>query len=446
MLDRFALMSLDSPNPSGVTPVPAPESATPPLIPSPFSYRDAQLYCENVALEEIAVSAGTPCFVYAAAGIRDRFLAYQSALADVPHTVCYAVKANSSLAVLKLLADLGSGFDIVSAGELFRVLRAGGDPAKVVFSGVGKAEAEIVYALDQGIHSFNCESESELILLAATARRKGMRARASLRVNPDVDANTHPYISTGLQEHKFGIPFAEAHRLYLQYHQEPGLEWVGVSCHIGSQILDVSPLVEAVEKVLAFASELRSAGIGIQEIDIGGGLGIGYRPHETPTAIHDYMTQVLEKVRLSEFSLAVEPGRSLVAEPGVLLTRVLHWKPGSGRNFLIVDAAMNDLIRPSLYSAHHEIVPLTLRPGQPMMADVVGPVCESGDFFARERALPSIEQGEWLAICAAGAYGFALSSNYNARPRAAEVLVDGDSWRVIRQRETWEDLIRGESL
>lgn len=439
-------MPLDPPDTPAVTSFSTAGPGPLPVVPEPFSYRGEELYCEDVALREIASSAGTPCFVYGAAGIRERFLLYREALAGVPHTVCYAVKANSSLAILKVLADMGSGFDIVSAGELFRVLRAGGDPAKVVFSGVGKAEAEIVYALDQGIHSFNCESESELLLLAATARRKGMRAKASLRVNPDVDANTHPYISTGLQEHKFGIPFDEAHRLYMQFREEPGLEWTGVSCHIGSQILDVSPLVEAVEKVLTFASGLQREGIGIREIDIGGGLGIAYRPHEAPTAIPAYMAKVLEKFRLSGFSLAVEPGRSLVAESGVLLTRVLHLKPGASRNFLIVDAAMNDLIRPSLYSAYHEIVPLTLRQGSPLVADVVGPVCESGDFFARQRALPAIGQGDWMAICAAGAYGFALSSNYNARPRAAEVLVDGDSWRIVRERESWEDLIRGESL
>ncbi|MDZ7638654.1 MAG: diaminopimelate decarboxylase [Bryobacterales bacterium] len=416
------------------------------MIPDPFLYRDGELYCEDVRLREIAAAAGTPCFVYGAAGIRHRFYAYQQALAGLPHTICYAVKANSSLAILKLLADAGSGFDIVSAGELFRVLRAGGDPAKVVFSGVGKTEAEIGYALEQGIHGFNCESESELRLLADVARRKGMRAKAALRVNPDVDANTHPYISTGLQEHKFGVPFDEAERLYLAYRAEPGLEWVGISCHIGSQILDVRPLVEAVEKVLAFATALREAGIGISEIDIGGGLGIAYRPHETPTAIPAFMEQVLHKLGRGGFSLAVEPGRSLVAESGVLLTRVLHLKPGSSRNFLIVDAAMNDLIRPSLYSAHHEIAPLTIRPGEPMVADVVGPVCESGDFFARQRVLPAMQQGEWLALCAAGAYGFSLSSNYNARPRAAEVLVEGDRWRVVRERESWEDLVRGESV
>lgn len=446
MLDRFPLMSLDPPNSPCVTSFPADASAPSTLVPRPFFYRGEHLYCEDVRLSEIAASAGTPCYVYGAAGIRDRFLAYRNALAGVPHNICYAVKANSNLAVLKLLADLGSGFDIVSGGELFRVLRAGGDPAQVVFSGVGKAEPEIAYALDQGIHGFNCESESELLLLAATARGKGIRAKASLRVNPDVDANTHPYISTGLQEHKFGIPFSEARRLYSRYRDEPGIEWIGVSCHIGSQILDVSPLVEAVEKVLALASDLRKEGIPIREVDIGGGLGIAYRPQEAPTEIPSYMARVIEKFRLSGFSLAVEPGRSLVAESGALLTRVLHLKPGAGRNFVIVDAAMNDLIRPSLYSAHHEIVPLVLHGGQPLVADVVGPVCESGDFFARHRALPPVAQSEWMAICAAGAYGFSLSSNYNARPRAAEVLVDGASWRVVRERESWEDLIRGESL
>jgi diaminopimelate decarboxylase len=416
------------------------------LVPDPFHYRAADLYCEEVPVAAIAAAVGTPCYIYGAAGIRHRFDAYQSALDTLPHSICYAVKANSSLGILKLLATLGSGFDIVSAGELFRVLRAGGDPAKVVFSGVGKSPAEIEYALDQGIHSFNCESESELHLLAAIARSKGLRARAAVRVNPDVDANTHPYISTGLQEHKFGVPFDVARRLYLQFREEPGLCWVGVSCHIGSQILDVSPLVEAVEKVLAFARELRAEGLPIEEIDIGGGLGIAYRPTETPTAIPAYLQQVIAHVRESGFRLAVEPGRSLVAESGILLTRVLHTKPGSSRHFVIVDAAMNDLIRPSLYSAHHEIVPMTRRDAPAVVADVVGPVCESGDFFARQRSMPAAAQGDYLALCAAGAYGFSLASNYNARPRAAEVLVDGSEWRVIRQRESWEDLVRGESF
>ncbi len=439
-------MPLDpSPSP-GVAPADAAAPEPSALVASPFSYRDGQLYCEDVQLSEIAASAGTPCYVYGAAGIRERFQAYHDALAGVPHAICYAVKANSSLAILKLLADMGSGFDIVSGGELFRVLRAGGDPAKVVFSGVGKTEEEIRYALERGIHGFNCESESELLLLAATARRSGKRARVALRVNPDVDANTHRYISTGLQEHKFGIPFAEARRIYSQYRDEPGLEWVGVSCHIGSQILNVSPLVEAVEKVLALAAELRNEGIPIREVDIGGGLGIAYCPEEAPTPIPAYMAQVIERFRQSGFSLAVEPGRSLVAESGVLLSRVLHRKSASGRNFLIVDAAMNDLIRPSLYSAHHEIVPLALGEGRSELADVVGPVCESGDFFAKQRALRAIAQGEWIAICTAGAYGFSLASNYNARPRAAEVLVEGASWRVIRERETWEDLVRGETI
>jgi diaminopimelate decarboxylase len=417
-----------------------------PFLLDPFRYQNDALYCEEVSLTEIAEAAGTPCYVYGANGIRRRFRAYEEALSGLRHNICYAVKANSNLAVLKVLADLGSGFDIVSAGELYRVLRAGGDPAKVVFSGVGKTEAEIAFALSEGIHSFNCESESELHMLAAVARAQGTRARAALRVNPDVDANTHPYISTGLQEHKFGVPFEVASTLYRQFRDEPGLEWVGISCHIGSQILEVSPLVEAVEKLLAFATSLRAEGIGLSELDIGGGLGVAYRPHETPTTIPSYMARVLQQVKDSGFSLAVEPGRSLVAESGALVSRVLHVKPSKSRNFVIVDAAMNDLIRPSLYSAHHEIAPVKWTPSEPAVADVVGPVCESGDFFARQRLLPSLKQGDLIALCTAGAYGFALASNYNARPRSAEVLVDGATWRVVRARETWEDLVRGEAL
>lgn len=420
--------------------------SAPPPVPDPFRYVSGVLYCEEVPVSAIAAEVGTPCYVYGAGGIRHRFQAYRGALSGLPHSICYAVKANGSLGVLKVLADLGSGFDIVSAGELYRVLRAGGDPSKVVYSGVGKSAAEISFALERGIHSFNCESESELLLLADIARGKGLRARAALRVNPDVDANTHPYISTGLQEHKFGVPFELARKLYLQFRDEPGMEWVGVSCHIGSQILDVSPLVEAVEKVIAFAADLRAAGLPIQEIDIGGGLGIAYRPTETATQIPAYMEQVIARVRESGFLLAVEPGRSLVAESGILLTEVLHLKPAASRHFVIVDAAMNDLIRPSLYSAHHEIVPVNWKDLPLVVADVVGPVCESGDFFARQRPIPAVQQGDCLALCAAGAYGFSLASNYNARPRAAEVLVDGSAWRVIRERESWEDLVRGESI
>lgn len=440
------MTSTERRNPPEMAPDAQGNSIRIPTVPPPFHYREGQLYCEDVPLSDIAREAGTPCYVYGAQGIRDRFLAYRNALSDVPHTICYAVKANSNLAILKLLAKLGSGFDIVSAGELFRVLRAGGDPKKVVFSGVGKAEDEISYALAQGIHGFNCESESELRLLAATARRAGVRARVSLRVNPDVDANTHPYISTGLERHKFGVPFAEARRLYALYAEDAGIEWAGVSCHIGSQLLDVSPVVEAMEKVLGLASQLRADGIAIQEIDIGGGLGIGYEAGDIPTEIPQYIARVLERFRESGYSLTVEPGRSLVAESGVLLTRVLHLKPTAQRTFVIVDAAMNDLIRPSLYHAHHEIVPLTLKPGTQSRVDVVGPVCESSDFLARDREMPVAEPGEWLAVCAAGAYGFTLSSNYNSRPRSAEVLVEGASWRVVRQRESWEDLVRGEPL
>lgn len=415
-----------------------------PFTNTPFSYVDGKLRCESVDLQDIAQQVGTPCYVYAANGILDRFRAYDRAFAGMPHRICYAVKANSNLSVLRLLAEAGAGFDIVSAGELYRVIQAGGDPGRVVFSGVGKTREEIEYALEQGIHGFNCESEPELQLLAAVARERGMTARASLRVNPDVDARTHPYISTGLREHKFGVGMDEAAELYRKFHGEPGLQWIGVSCHIGSQMLDVSPVAEAAEKLIAFVNQLKANGIAIESVDIGGGLGVSYQPSEQAPAIGHYGEKVLEILKGSGLTVMAEPGRSLVAEPGVLLSRVVYLKRTENRDFLIVDAAMNDLIRPSLYDAYHAIVPLSWTPGPAMRADVVGPVCESGDFLARNRELAQVNDGDYLAVCTAGAYGFVQASNYNSRPRPAEVLVDGDSWKVIRERETLADLVKGE--
>lgn len=418
----------------------------PPFTNHPFVYREGSLHCEDVPLAAIAEEVGTPCYVYGASGIRERFGAYRKAFAGMPHRICYAVKANSNLAILRMLADLGSGFDIVSGGELFRVLQAGGDPGSVVFSGVGKTRAEMEYALEAGIHSFNCESEPELELLASVARRMGLQARVSLRVNPDVDARTHPYISTGLREHKFGIGMEEAFELYRRYQREAALEWIGVSCHIGSQLLDVSPLAEAAERLVGFVGRLREAGINVREMDIGGGVGVSYRAQDVAPEIPEYGRRVLEVFADAGVTVVAEPGRSLVAESGVLLTRVLYVKPSGSREFVIVDAAMNDLIRPSLYNAHHEIVPLQWEPRAPMVADVVGPVCESGDFFARNRELGAVGGGELVALCTAGAYGFVQASNYNTRPRPAEVLVDGGTWRVVRERETLAQLIQGESV
>jgi diaminopimelate decarboxylase len=406
-----------------------------------FSYSQNDLYCEQVALADLAHRAGTPAYVYSSQAILANYRAYDEAFGDLPHTVCYAVKANSSLAVLALLAKAGAGFDIVSGGELFRVLQAGGDPSKVVFSGVGKTADEVEYALASGIHSFNCESESELALIDAMAARRGVTAGFSIRVNPDVDASTHPYISTGLSQHKFGIAMSEALAVYERAHRLRNLRAEGVSCHIGSQILDPAPILEAVDKLLALVPAL-----GIRHLDLGGGLGISYRASEKTPAIREFVESLRARLGQSGLRVMVEPGRSIVGPAGVLLTRVLYRKKNGAKEFVVVDAAMNDLIRPSLYHAHHEIVPVRKNSLPPITADVVGPICETGDFLARGRPMSDVMSGDFLAVCAAGAYGFVLSSNYNSRPRAAEVLVEGAAWRVVRRRETFEDLVRGETL
>ena len=411
-----------------------------------FGYSKNDLYCEQVPLADIAAHVGTPAYVYSSETILSNFRAYDDAFGDLPHTVCYAVKANSSLAVLSLLVKAGAGFDIVSGGELFRVLKAGGDPAKVVFSGVGKTAVEVEYALEQGIHSFNCESETELALIDAMAARRGVKAGFAIRVNPDVDASTHPYISTGLSQHKFGIAIAEAPEVYERARAFANLSAEGVSCHIGSQMLDPSPMFEAVDKVLALAMDLRKRGFDIRHLDLGGGLGVAYQRGEKAPAIASYIECLHKRLRQAGLAAMVEPGRSIVGPAGVLLTRVLYRKKNGSKEFVVVDAAMNDLIRPSLYRAHHEIIPVRKTSLPPITADVVGPVCETGDFLARDRELAGSMPGDFLAVCTAGAYGFVQSSNYNSRPRAPEVLVEGNCYRVIRQRETYEDLIRGESV
>jgi diaminopimelate decarboxylase len=411
-----------------------------------FSYSGSDLYCEQVALADLAAHVGTPAYVYSSQTILANYRAYDEAFGELPHAVCYAVKANSSLAVLALLAKAGAGFDIVSGGELARVLAAGGDPSRVIFSGVGKTAAEVEYALDHGIHSFNCESEPEMVLLDAMAARRGMKAGFSVRVNPDVDAATHPYIATGLGQHKFGIAIERAHAVYEQARVLANLSAEGVSCHIGSQILDASPILEAVDKLIEFAGQLRAEGCPIRHLDLGGGLGIAYRPSEKAPAVAAFVEGLHSKLRDTGLTVVVEPGRSIVGAAGMMLTRVLYRKRNGEKEFIVVDAAMNDLIRPALYHAHHEIVPLRKNALPPVKADVVGPVCESGDFLARDRAMANAMPGDYLAVCAAGAYGFVLSSNYNSRPRAAEVLVEGDRYRVIRKRETYADLMRGETV
>ncbi len=397
-------------------------------------------------LADIAKSAGTPAYVYSSETILENYRAYDESFGDLPHTVCYAVKANSSLAILALLARHGSGFDIVSAGELHRVLKAGGDPTRVVFSGVGKTADEVDCALAHSIHNFNCESEAELALVDALASRRGVRARFALRVKPDVHTDTHPYISTGLHEHKFGIEIGEAEAVYDRARAFRALTADGVSCHIGSQLLDLAPVMEAIDKVLALVDRLRAAGHSIRHVDFGGGLGVPYRDTDPAPEIRAFIRCVREKAGGRDLHVMVEPGRSIVGPAGVLLTRVLYRKRTGRKEFIIVDAAMNDLLRPSLYKAHHDIIPLRLSDRPPILADVVGPVCETGDFLARDRELASVAPGDLLAVCTAGAYGFVQASNYNARPRPPEVLVERDGFRVVRARETFDDLVRGETV
>ncbi|MBM3784201.1 MAG: diaminopimelate decarboxylase [Acidobacteria bacterium] len=408
----------------------------------PFAYRDRTLFVEDTDLEAIARSTSTPVYVYSANAIRERYRRYDRAFGQTPHMVCFAVKANSNLSVLRLLAADGAGFDIVSGGELFRVLQAGGDPSRVVFSGVGKTREEVEYALETGIHSFNCESESELALIDSIASRLGVKARVAVRVNPHVDAQTHPYISTGLRDHKFGIDIAQADEVYARAAALPNLIPDAVSCHIGSQLLDTAPLVEAFEAVLALIARLRARGMGITTLDLGGGLGVPYKPEQREPDVTAHIGSLC--ARTSGLTLMTEPGRSIVGPAGALVTRVLYRKSTATKEFVVVDAAMNDLIRPALYQAHHEILPLRQSGAGTVIADVVGPVCETGDFFARDREMANVMPGDFVALATAGAYGFVLASNYNSRPRPAEVLVDGAGWRIVRRRESLVDLIRGE--
>jgi diaminopimelate decarboxylase len=410
-----------------------------------FAYRGNMLHCEDVPLDKVAGEAGTPCYVYSRHGILSRYQAYEDAFGKTPRNICYAVKANSNLGILRLLAEAGAGFDIVSGGELFRVLRAGGNPAKVVFSGVGKTAEEVQFALESGIGCFNCESEAELALVDAIASRMGKSARAAMRLNPDVDAKTHPYISTGLKDHKFGIDMSDAEETYRRALGLKNVRMEGVSCHIGSQLLDTQPVIEAAQKMLNLVKRLRAMGAPISHLDIGGGLGVAYKGADEMPSIREFIGTLCRLAEGMDLELHIEPGRSIVGSAGVLLTRVLYLKKTERKEFVVVDAAMNDLIRPALYQSHHEIVPLRrLDAVGTVKADVVGPVCETGDFLARDREIQNVFPGDMLAVCTAGAYGFTLSSNYNSRPRPAEILVEGDTFRTIRRRETWEDLVRGE--
>jgi diaminopimelate decarboxylase len=403
-----------------------------------FTYADGELHAERVPLSAIAERFGTPCYVYSRASLAQAFEAFDEAFAGVPHLVCYAMKANPTLAILDLFAQLGAGFDIVSGGELARVLAAGGDPAKVVFSGVGKSDAEMEAALAAGILCFNVESASELDHLAAVAARAGRRAPISVRVNPDVDPRTHPYIATGLAQSKFGVAIDCAHALYRRAARMPSLAVRGIDMHIGSQIIELAPYREAATKMLALVDALTREGIALEHVDFGGGLGIRYRDEQT-VPIDAYAAMVRELMQGRRERLLFEPGRRLVGDAGILLTRVRVVKTGAARNFAVVDAAMNDLARPSLYDAWHGVDPVRPRAGAATPFDIVGPVCESADFLARDRSL-AIAEGDLLAVRSAGAYGMAMSSNYNARPRACEVLVDGDAAHVVRRRETLAEL------
>lgn len=412
-----------------------------------FGYRQDQLFAEDVPLSLIAREVGTPCYVYSRATLERHYRAFDNAFGDIPHSICYAVKANGNLAILQVLDKLGCGFDIVSGGELDRVLAAGGRAQHVVFSGVGKSVAEIRHALNRGVRILSVESEAELERISAVGRDIGKTAAIALRINPDVDPGTHPYIATGLRENKFGVPFGDAVRLYEKAQALEAINPVGIACHIGSQLTQVAPFCDALEKVLDLVAELKACGIALDYLDLGGGLGIRYAD-ENPPSPREYIEALLAtlKRRECEMHVTLEPGRAIVGNAGILLTKVEYTKAGPDQDFAIVDAAMNDLLRPALYQAFHEVVEVDktlVRDANTY--DIVGPVCESGDFLARGRIL-SIGSGDLLAVRSAGAYGFVMSSNYNARPRPAEVMVDGDSFHVVRDRESTASLFSGEHL
>jgi len=410
-----------------------------------FFYKGGELYCEDVPLSEVADSFGTPCYVYSEATLTRHFRAFDDPFSEVDHLTCYSVKASSNIALLKLFADMGGGFDVVSGGELFRVIKAGGDPKKTVYSGVGKTDDEIRYALENDILMFNVESGPELEALDRVASDMGMSARFALRVNPEVDPKTHPYISTGLREAKFGIDVAAATELYRRSLSMEHVEPVGVDCHIGSQLTQTAPFVDAMKRLIELIETVRGEGVNVRYLDFGGGLGIAYRDEEPPMP-REYAEEILALARNLDVTLVLEPGRVIAGNAAVILTRVLYVKETPDKVFTVVDAAMNDCIRPSLYGAYHDIIPVVEREGEERTTDVVGPICESGDFLAKNRPLPQVNRGDLLAVMSAGAYCASMASNYNSRARAPEVLVKGDRARLIRARETYEDLVRGEEL
>ncbi|NNE63416.1 MAG: diaminopimelate decarboxylase [Gammaproteobacteria bacterium] len=410
-----------------------------------FNYRDGSLFCEDVAISELAETYGTPLYVYSRATLERHWHAFDSALSAYDHMVCYAVKANSNLAVLNILARLGSGFDIVSGGELERVLRAGGEAAKIVFSGVGKQRDEIQLAIDHDIHCFNVESEQELDQLNLIASENDKIVRVSFRVNPDVDALTHPYISTGLKENKFGIEFSEAERIYAKAAQLSHIDVMGIDCHIGSQLTELSPYIDALDRLLNLIGRLKDNGIAIRHLDLGGGLGIRYR-EETPPLPAEWSAALAERLKDFDGKIVIEPGRAIAGNAGILVSRVDYLKLSNDKNFAIIDAAMNDLIRPSLYAAWQDIIRVEQdSDAQERVYDIVGAICETGDFLGKDRAM-QLKQNDLLAIRSCGAYGFVMSSNYNSRCRSAEIMVDGDKHFCVRARETVDDLLRGETL
>jgi diaminopimelate decarboxylase len=412
---------------------------------SEFEYHGDDLYCEDVPIHKVASDIGTPFYLYSQKTLENHFRVFDTAFSSVSHITCYSVKANSNLTVLKIFASLGGGVDVASGGEIFRALKTGISPQKIVYSGVGKSRAEIKYALNSDILMLNIESPQELQLIDSIAENIGRKARIALRVNPDIDPKTHPYISTGLKENKFGINIKDALNEYKKASEKKYIEVIGVACHIGSQITEVTPFVDVLCNVREFIRELQDQGTGIKYLDLGGGLGITYQD-ESPPHPSEYASAIIKEMEDLQCTLILEPGRVIVGNAGILVSQVLYTKKSDDKNFIIVDAAMNDLIRPSLYEAYHEIKPVKKKQDALITADIVGPVCESGDFMARGRQVPDFAPGDYIAVMSAGAYGFTMSSNYNSRPRVPEVLVDRHRYLVIRRRETYDDLVRNEVI
>ena len=410
-----------------------------------FKYKNHQFHCEDIPIQQIAGKVGTPFYLYSYHTLVRHFTVFDDAFKGIPHLVCYSAKANSNLAFLRLFVSLGGGVDVVSGGELYRALKGGADPQKIVFSGVGKREDEIEYALRNDILMFNVESSQELQVINGVAERIGKKASIAIRVNPDIDPKTHPYISTGMKQNKFGIDILRAPMAYQQASQLPNLEIIGIDCHLGSQLVEVEPFIEALRKLKRLVENLRNEGMEINYLDLGGGLGITYEDEEPPHPM-EYASTLLEEIRGFGCTLILEPGRVIVGNAGVLISKVLYTKENEEKRFVIIDAGMNDLVRPSYYGSYHQILPVKEETREEIVADVVGPICESSDFLAKGRRMPNLRSGELIAVMSAGAYGFSMSTNYNSRPRLAEVLVRGNQMFVIRQREGYEDLIRGEEI